>query len=252
MAGFEKYTSQLGYTYAPGVFPSMEAMKACPGRVRALLTHPSGEKSAGVSELIERCKRGNIYIESAPRLIERIARKENCHAMAVVNKLATPLDAASDHLVLVNPGDAGNVGTILRTALGFGIRNIAIIGQGVDGYDPRVVRSSMGAVFWHNIQTFCEFSDYAASFAAHTHYFFRLKNAQALQQAAHAPKRPFALIFGNESSGLPLQLQDVPFGVVIAHSPAIDSLNVAVAAGIALNAFYHTTDRKSTRLNSSH
>ena len=53
----------------------------------------------------------------------------------------------ANHVVLVNPGDMGNMGTIIRTMLGFNYSNLAIIKPGVDVFDPRVIRASMGALF---------------------------------------------------------------------------------------------------------
>ena len=43
-------------------------------------------------------------------------------------------------MVLVNPSDMGNMGTIIRTMLGFNYVNLAIIRPGVDVFDPRVIR----------------------------------------------------------------------------------------------------------------
>lgn len=63
--------------------------------------------------------------------------------------------------MLHHPSDSGNLGTILRTALGFGLKNIAIIRPAVDSDDPRVVRASMGAAFSLNIRHFDSFEQYS-------------------------------------------------------------------------------------------
>lgn len=57
----------------------------------------------------------------------------------------------ANHVVLVNPGILGNMGTIIRTMLGFNYTNLAIIRPG-DVFDPRVVRASMGALFNINFE----------------------------------------------------------------------------------------------------
>ena len=54
----------------------------------------------------------------------------------------------------------GNLGTILRSCLGFGMKDIAIIKPGVDIFDPKVVRASMGSIFSLNISYFNSFEDY--------------------------------------------------------------------------------------------
>ena len=55
------------------------------------------------------------------------------------------LSGASNHIVLVNPSDMGNLGTIIRTAVGFGFTDIGIISPAVDAYNPKVIRGSMGS-----------------------------------------------------------------------------------------------------------
>ena len=68
-------------------------------------------------------------------------------------------------------------------------------------------------------------------------YLFRLRNAQPLTDQGLRARAPFSLVFGNEASGLPSELEDFGNGVIIAHNHKIDSLNLAVAAGIGLHAF---------------
>lgn len=58
-------------------------------------------------------------------------------------QVCLPPGPPARHVVLHNPSDVGNVGTILRSALGFGFRDVAIIRPGVDPFDPRVLRASM-------------------------------------------------------------------------------------------------------------
>ena len=54
----------------------------------------------------------------------------------------------------------GNLGTIIRSSLGFGIKNIALIGNNIDYLDPKVIRASMGAIFKMNIVRFETLEDY--------------------------------------------------------------------------------------------
>ena len=53
-------------------------------------------------------------------------------------------------IVLDNISDPGNLGTILRTAEWFGIKNIFISSDSVDLYNEKVLRSGMGAHFYLN------------------------------------------------------------------------------------------------------
>ena len=141
------------------------------------------------------------------------------------------------HIVLVNPSDSGNMGTILRTALGFGLTNIAIICPAVDSDDPRVTRASMGAAFSMNVRHFDSFEQYRAEFGERQLFPFMLTGAVSLDEAVKKVSGPFSLVFGNEATGLPDVFASYGVSTLIEHSGKIDSLNLAIAAGIGMYAF---------------
>ena len=147
MAKLEAYHKGLDYSYAPGIFPATECLNNAPERCMRLLLSSQSEKSEGAGKLKEAAEAKGIRVEIADRALERISKKENCFAAMVYKKEEGVFDADSPHIVLHHPSDSGNLGTILRTALGFGLVNIAIIRPAVDSHDPRVTRSSMGAAF---------------------------------------------------------------------------------------------------------
>jgi TrmH family RNA methyltransferase len=139
--------------------------------------------------------------------------------------------------VLDHPSDAGNLGTILRTALGFQITDIAIIRPATDVFDPKVIRASMGAMFSLNVRQFDTFSEYREEYLKHALYPFMLDGSLTLSAAVKSVKTPFALVFGNEGSGLTPSFAKLGQAVRIPHSNRIDSLNLSVAAAIGMHAF---------------
>ena len=147
MPSLEAYKSELDYSYAPGIFPSMECLTYRPEKVRRLLVHSSAAGREGTDKLCALAERHGIRIEEADRALGRISGKENCYAAAVFTKFSDTLDPEKPHVVLHQPGDSGNVGTILRTALGLGIEDVALVRPCADVFDPKVVRASMGAMF---------------------------------------------------------------------------------------------------------
>ncbi len=70
------------------------------------------------------------------------------------------LEREKNHIVLVEPRNMGNAGTIIRTMLGFGYKNLALIEPAVDVFDPKVVRSTMGALFRINFEYFQTWEEY--------------------------------------------------------------------------------------------
>lgn len=236
MPSLEAYRRELSYSYAPGLFPSLEAMTKQPGIVQRLLLSSRGQESQGVQKLLMLAKERNIRVETADKALSRISGKENCFAAAVFEKRESALQNL-DHIVLHHISDQGNLGTILRTALGFGYHDIAIIRPAADVFDPKVVRSSMGALFSLRVREYDGFDTYRQEFPRHAAYPFMLDGSMQLEDAARSPLRPCALIFGNEGAGLPPEFQTAGQPVRIPSSDEVDSLNLAIAAGIGMYAF---------------
>ena len=96
----------------------MECMLHRPDSVRRLLVHSSAAGREGVEKLTALAGKQGVRVEEADRALARISGKENCYAAAVFGKFEDNLAAGKPHVVLHRPGDSGNVGTIMRTALG--------------------------------------------------------------------------------------------------------------------------------------
>ena len=122
----------------------------------------------------------------------------------------------------------------MRSAVGFGYQNLAIILPGVDSYDPKTIRASMGAVFHLNIQTFESFQAYQNPFTTRTYYAFMLDSAAKRLTDVNPISKNYSLIFGNEASGLPSEFATFTTPIFIPQNQKIDSLNLSVAASIAM------------------
>lgn len=237
MPKLEAYSHQLDYSYAPGIFPSHALLNARPELARRLLVRSDAAESEGVRALMEKCTALNVRTETADRALERISRKENCYAALVFDKFSCELSQTGNHIVLVNPSDMGNLGTILRACLGFSLPDLAIIRPAADVFDPRVVRASMGALFSMRVRLFDSFEAYRAAYPEHALYPFMLDGSLPLPQACRAAKAPWSLVFGNEATGLPPRFAQLGQPVRIPQSDAIDSLNLAIAVSVAAYAF---------------
>lgn len=236
MPSLEAYSRDLPYSYALGLFPASQLMQKRPELARRLLVSSKAESSEGLNALRALCQRHHVREETADKALSRVSGKENCFAALVFDKFQGEL-TGGNHLVLHNPSDKGNLGTMLRTALGFGYRDIAVIRPAADAFDPHVVRASMGAIFGLNLRYYDSFAEYRAQFPDHCCYPFMLDASVPLAEAVRHKKAPFALIMGNEGSGLPPEFSRLGQPVRIPHSDAIDSLNLSVAAAIGMYAF---------------
>ena len=238
MPSLESYHSSLDYSYAPGIFPSMECLLARPDAVRRLLVHSSAAGREGAGKLAALAEEHHIRIEEADRALGRISGKENCYAAAVFGKFSDMLRGDLPHVVLHCPGDAGNVGTILRTALGLGMEDVALIRPCVDVFDPRVVRASMGSLFRLRVHVYDTFGEYRAEFPERMLYPFMLDASIPLRQVKDVPE-VYSLIFGNEGSGLPPEFAGMGRPVRIESNDKVDSLNLGIAAAIGIYTFTH-------------
>ena len=196
------YHKDFDYTYTLGVFETIELLENKPELVMRVYLKSNSYQNKGVKIIENLCQQNKIELIESDNTIQKLSKKDNCFAIAIIKKYEMTLQEGN-HVVLVNPGDMGNMGTIMRTMLGFNYYNLAIIRPGVDVFDPRVLRASMAT----NIHK------------------------------GESKKGYHSLVFGNESSGLPDEYLDYGKSIFIPHSHHIDSLNLSMALGMTLMHF---------------
>lgn len=236
----KKYAKKMEHSYTMGAFPTIELLKNQPEHVLKVLLHPDMNSEAQLEIITNLCEQHGIPMERAGKAVEKLRDKENIFAIGVFEKYTNQLNPEANHIVLVNPSDMGNIGTIIRTSIGFGIENLAIIEPGVDVFHPKVVRASMGSLFQLNFCYFPSFEAYQQQAGARKMYPFMLKGAVPLQELKRDCTETYSLIFGNEATGLPDHFAEIGQSVVIRHTDHIDSLNLALATGIGIYEFTKT------------
>lgn len=228
----KRYQKDFEYSYAFGAYPVLDLLKQYPDKVYKVLLSKDGLGSDGIKEVEGLCKERNIYIEVSDRLIQKIAVKENTYAVGVFKKYETRVEGNLNHVVLVNPSNMGNLGTVVRTMLGFGLKDLAIIKPGVDIFDPLVIRATMGALFNIRFEYFNSIEEYLERFPKQNIYTFMLKGSKGIRDIKFV--EPYSLIHGNESKGLEEKYLNIGQSVYIPHSKEIDSLNLSVATSISI------------------
>jgi RNA methyltransferase, TrmH family len=151
--------------------------------------------------------------------------------VGVFRKYTCKLASTANHVVLDRPQYPGNVGAIARTILAFGFADLAIIRPAAEVLDPESVRASMGAAFGVRSEYFANLEDYQAGHPRPI-YPFVVTGGRPVTEVTFRP--PLSVLFGNEGSGLPEAICSCRPCVSIPQSHNVDSLNVAVAVGIAL------------------
>ena len=139
-------------------------------------------------------------------------------------------------LCLQDIQDPGNLGTMLRTAEGAGITGIIMSRGCVDIYSPKVVRSTMGAIFRMPFAYTEDLED--------TVECMKQLDISVYAAALHNNSVPYtdrlydgkcAILIGNEGNGLTREIIGrASKSVVIPMSGQLESLNAAISAGIIM------------------
>lgn len=227
----QTYKKKFTHSYSFGPHATFELMAHRPENIKQIIIHSRSEKNAGVEKIKDFCSKKNIKIEINDGLLRNLSGKDNMYIAGIFTKFPSPISAQENHVALVEPSGTGNLGTIIRTMVGYGVKNLAIIRHGVDIFDPKVIRASMGALFKIQFEYFDSIEHYQERFENNL-YSFMTDGKHTLQDIVF--EKPYTLIFGNESSGLPNSYKKISKTIRIQQSSDIDSLNLAVSVGIGL------------------
>jgi RNA methyltransferase, TrmH family len=151
------------------------------------------------------------------------------------SEIFTRLSVALDYVQ-----DPGNLGTIIRAAAWFGIRDIICSENCVDVYNPKVIQASMGAlmhvnVFYYDLKEFL-----ITASQNNIPVFGTLLDGESIYD--HKLNKYGIILLGNESKGISEEL--FPFitdKIMIPRfntaKQGIDSLNVGMAASVVFSEF---------------
>ena len=157
--------------------------------------------------------------------------------LAVVGKMEThyPAEPLGRVLALYQLQDAGNLGTIFRSAEAFGIQALFLTEGCCDPFNPKVVRSAMGSLFRVPFVQSGKWEDYQAWFKEKGFQSCALSHKEPQDLLRTSLPEAVAFWVGAEGSGLPDDLvQDCQMRLQIPMVGKNESLNAAVAASLAM------------------
>lgn len=136
-------------------------------------------------------------------------------------------------LVLDGVQDPGNVGALARTALGLGAAGLLALPGTADLLNPKALRGSMGALF--RLPTVHVTPEECLAWARDAGVELWATARDGVPVGQVRPAGPVGLLLGNEGAGLdPSLVAAAGRTVAIPLAGPVESLNVAVAAGILL------------------
>lgn len=164
-------------------------------------------------------------------IMDKISSLKSPQGVLAVCSMKKEQSLSNDRILYLDDvSDPGNMGTILRTALAFGYKDIIVSKNSTSIYNEKVVQSSQGAIFKLNVikgdvSTLKNLKDYEILST-------EIKGSVSLKEVKHQKK--FVLVLGNESRGVSKEISNISHQRIRIDIKDIESLNVAIAGAIAM------------------
>lgn len=169
-----------------------------------------------------------FYVDK--KLKESLSSLKNSNEDIALVKYLDIKEVSSDTILLIDDvRDPSNLGTILRTALAFNIKDVVLSLNTVDLYNPKVLRASEGAIFSLNILR----EDLIGFISKHKDYKVLSTSLKANDLKALKTNKKM-IVIGNEGKGVSEEILKISDDYLKIPIKNIDSLNVAIATSIIL------------------
>lgn len=153
-------------------------------------------------------------------------------AVAIPEKRAE--GPVSNAVILENVQDPGNVGTVIRTANAFGIGAVLLVGACADLYNPKTVRSTMGAIFRQRVEQM-ELGQLKAFLSENRLPLYGAALSDKARDVRETALCRSAVAIGSEGQGLSKDFLALCDGqIIIPMQPDSESLNAAAAASVLM------------------
>jgi TrmH family RNA methyltransferase len=233
-----RYRRELPYSWVLGAFPVEELLRHAPERALEVRWHGALADERR-ERLLAACAQAGVPARRDDAIVAAKRSKGTARVLAVFAKVDAELRPGRPHLALVAPRDPGNLGATLRTALAFGVEDVAVVGGGIGGgldpWSPHVLRASLGAAFAVRVRETPSLAAYRTAWPDRPLWLLDPGGEGEVDDLAKGPWAA-TLAAGPEWPGFSPDDRALGRAVRIDHDPRVESLNVTVAVGIALAA----------------
>ena len=176
-----------------------------------------------------------ISTEKAPQgVISAIKSLDFFYNIDIIYNEEFFLDENEKALALYSVRDPGNLGSVIRSAVAFGVDHIVLTADCADIYNPKTVRSAMGSLYRTKVTIVKDFESFISAAKHNGRRVFAAElseNARSLHEVGLT--RADIVIIGNEGHGISKDISDICSGsIYIPISKKTESLNASVAAAI--------------------
>ncbi len=178
------------------------------------------------------------FIKVPSTIFKLISDVENPQGiLAIVEKDTDNLkiDKSEDFILALDDiQDPGNLGTIIRTADSINLKQILISKGTADAYSPKVIRSTMGAIFRVKIIE-CEDLSLTLKDLQENKYKVVVTSLDAKKTIYDVDFKRCVVVIGNEANGVSKEIIDLADEkTIIPMQGKTESLNASVATGVIL------------------
>ncbi len=180
---------------------------------------------------------GKDKIEVTEAVLSKISSTATPPKAVAAAKIPTPAwsEDYKKIVLLEDIKDAGNLGTILRTACAFNVDALILYGDTVDLFNPKCVRSSVGNLWKIPVFSIRDFEELKEKVANYEKIATLPKTDNSVWLRDYTPKERVVIMFGTESCGLSKELIDfADKNITIEMSDKVESLNLSISAGVIL------------------
>jgi RNA methyltransferase, TrmH family len=176
-----------------------------------------------------------FYVSSG--ILKKVTDTSYLIPIVAVADIPEAKDQSPDFVLILDAlKDMGNVGTIVRTGMAFGIDSFLATGSSFDPYYKKTIDSSRGLVFSSNFDLY-ENDELLIKKVKEKGYQIITTSpyGETIQSLVELDDRPIALVIGNETNGVSKKYLEAADKIIqIPMQPNVESLNVGVAAGISI------------------
>ena len=186
-----------------------------------------GKESTGIPKEI-------LVFAVTPGVLQRISDVEQPQGVVFTCQMPGRADALSGSrfLALDNLRDPGNLGTILRSAEAFGLDGVVLLGDCVDLWAPKTLRSAMGSAFRVPVYRLADAAQLKAQLAELGVPMYAAALYSDSRSVVDTDLRRACVVIGNEAHGVSDATLEACDGSLIIPIHTAESLNAAVAAAV--------------------
>ena len=247
-----KLAHKAGFRHVEGLFlvegrNSIEAALRSKRRLEAIYTAPN--VTATDLRLIESAERRKIpTFEVELGVLESIQDSVSPQPIVGVAQIQIPrpVTAGSSTVVILDDlRDPGNAGTIIRSAHASGARHVVFSKESVDPYNPKVVRSTVGSIFFVDIHICDDTAGFVNDLKDLKYRIYSTAGDGEEVYYRTDLRGDCALVIGNEAHGVSDSIRSITDGSLrIPTQSDLESLNASMAATLILFEAMRQRDQK--------